>query len=514
MIYIDPPYNTGNKDFKYNDNFVDREDAYRHSKWLSFLHKRLLIAKRLLSEKGVIFISIDDNEQAQLKLLCDEIFDSNNFIDTIIWEKNDSPKMDSKLFSTKHDYILCYGKNILTLPIKPLIINSEEIVHYNKVDKDGNRYYIKPLRAMGGQGETREARPNLYYAMIAPDGTEVYPKRKDGTDGAWRWSKEKTLIEDERIEWTKGKKGYSPNFKIFAEKYSGRPPETIWYHHEVGSNRTSKSELNLILEETNLFNSPKPIALIKKIMKISGNKNSIVFDFFAGSGTTLHATILSNAEDRGSRQCILVTNNENNICEEVTYERNKRVIAGYTNAKGVQVPGLANNNLRYYKTGFVPSAKTEVNRRLLTSASTELLQIKEDCYIDITTLNGFDATKCGIYSNEKGKYLIVVYHSRQQNEVAEHLCDFIRSISDLSEKVRVYAFSPETETLAEDFYPVADKVNAVPLPDAIYNAYRATFKTLKLEKKVFSATSTESEDEHVAESESSSQSGLFEKEEE
>jgi adenine-specific DNA-methyltransferase len=205
-----------------------------------------------------------------------------------------------------------------------------------------------------------------------------------------------------------------------------------------------------------------------------------------------------NAEDGGNRQCILVTNNENNICEEVTYERNKRVIQGYTNAKGVAVAGLENNNLRYYKSEFVPSSKTEQNKRHLTQASTELLCIKEDCFTDLTENEGFNPSLCKILTNGFGKYLVVVYHSRQINTVCEELVQYIKGLNTV-EKVKLYAFSPEKETLLEDFYDVKDKVDAVPLPEAIYNAYRATFRTLKLDKKPMAVMQQDEEIEEVTE---------------
>jgi len=223
--------------------------------------------------------------------------------------------------------------------------------------------------------------------------------------------------------------------------------------------------------------------MLKYFIGLVPLKDSYILDFFAGSGTTLHATMQLNAEDGGNRQCILVTNNENNICEEVTYERNRRVILGYTNTKGEWANGFKNNNLRYYQVDFVDSAKTEVNRRKLTVLSTNLLQIKEECYLDITKAEGFDCSKCSIHSNEHGKYMVVIYHSRTQIETTELLSNWIASRTDLSEKVKIYAFGHETEIIVDDFYVVADKIDAVPLPDAIYNAYRATFRTLKLDKK-------------------------------
>ncbi|MBL0315056.1 MAG: hypothetical protein IPP69_04465 [Flavobacteriales bacterium] len=256
---------------------------------------------------------------------------------------------------------------------------------------------------------------------------------------------------------------------------------TIWYEKDFFTNKGSALFKEVI--PASKFQYPKPLALIKEILNALGSTNNNILDFFAGSGTTLHATIQLNAEDGGSRQCILVTNNENNICEEVTYERNKRVIQGYTNAKGVQVEGLTNNNLRYYKCDYVPSAKTEANRRKLTEASTDLLCIKEDCYNELTTEHRFNPKQCRLFSNERGKYMVVIYHSRQQQQVNEQVIEFVENLTDMTEKVRLYAFSPDAEVLLEEFYQVREKVKAVPLPDAIYNAYRTTFKSMGLGKR-------------------------------
>ena len=337
VIYIDPPYNTGNKDFIYNDSYVDTEDSYRHSKWLSFMSKRLKIAKRLLSEKGVIFISIDDNEQAQLKLLCDEVLGNNNFIGNVIWEKTDSPRMDVKGFTVRHDFILVYAKKDFILKrIKPQNIPE----HYNKIDDKGRKYYLKPLRLMGGHKSD-----SLYYGIEAPDGSIIYPKETNGDNGCWRWSKEKYNDEIERIEWIKGKKGWSANFRIYADNLTPTPVSTIWTFDMVGSTRTAKTELSSVIQQF-IFSYPKPSTLISFIFRIASDKSSLILDFFAGSGTTLHATMQLNSEDGGHRQCILVTNNENGICEQVTYERNKRVICGYTTPKGQYVEGLSGNSLQ------------------------------------------------------------------------------------------------------------------------------------------------------------------------
>ena len=201
-IYIDPPYTTGNEGWVYNDNVNDPkikkwlgevvgkegEDLTRHDKWRCMMYPRLKLLQKLLVNDGVIFISIDDTEYANLKLICDEIFGIRNFLADVIWEKSDSPRMDAKIFSARHDHTITYSKNIDALYLHRIHTN-EIPEHYNKVESDGRRYYLKPLRAMG-QNDAREARPNLYYAMNAPDGTQVFPIRTDGSDGNWRWSKQ------------------------------------------------------------------------------------------------------------------------------------------------------------------------------------------------------------------------------------------------------------------------------------------------------------------------------------
>ena len=271
------------------------------------------------------------------------------------------------------------------------------------------------------------------------------------------------------------------------------PPNLI--DNSVGVSTTEEAGKDLLdIFGKKVFDYPKPISLLKYLLSFRSdlNNSGIILDFFAGTGTTLHATMALNAEDGGNRQCILVTNNENKIAEEVTYERNKRVIQGYTNAKGEQVEGLKNNNLRYYQADFVPSERTEMNRRLLTARSTELLCIKENCFIDKTKDFGINEKQAKLFSNGLGKYMVVVYHTRNQEEVINQLSSIISGL-ETSEKVKVYAFSPEKEIIEDDFYKVADKITAVPLPDSIYNAYRATFRTLKLDKKETVSSTTNQE---------------------
>ncbi len=469
VIYIDPPYNTGNKDFAYYDDFcdeyrtipyVEREDAFRHSKWLSFMSKRLRIAKRLLSDKGVIFISIDDNEQANLKLLCDEVFGADSFTGNVIWEKTDSPRMDVKGFTVRHDYILVYQKSDFVLQ---RIMPDDIPEHYNKTDEEGRLYYLKPLRLMGGHKSE-----SLYYGIEAPDGTIVFPKETNGENGCWRWSQTKYYDEIKRIEWTKGKKGWSPNFRIYAENMTPTPASTIWPFETVGSTRTAKTELSNIIQQF-IFSYPKPSSLIKYIEKIASNPSSTILDFFAGSGTTLHATMQLNAEDGGHRQCILVTNNENGICEQVTYERNKRVIQGYTTPKGQQVEGLHDNNLRYYRTGFIPRERTQRNMRALVNAATDLLCIKEDLYEEKPLLGTLKLKpQLARYFSNGQKHMLVIY----REEVVTELVEAIKTLELGKSMLKIYIFSPGRYAFDDNFYEVQDKVQLVALPAAIYDVYQ------------------------------------------
>ena len=346
-IYIDPPYNTGNEGWVYNDNVNspeirdwlgkvvggETEDLSRHDKWLCMMYPRLVLLREMLREDGSFWMNLDDNEAHFAKILLDEIFGPRNFVANVIWEKSDSPKMDSQYFSLRHDHLLVFAKSIDHFRVNR-IFEENVASHYNKVDLDGRSYYLKPLRAMGGQGETRLARPNLYYPLIAPDGSEVFPRKKDGSDGAWRWSKEKVATEINRIEWIKSKNGWSPYFRIYSDTSSGRPPETIWKHEDVGSNRTSKAEINSLFPDKISFNTPKPTSLIIRILQIATNKEDLILDSFAGSGTTGHSVLLQNSKDNGQRKFILIEMDEN-IAKQITSIRLNRVINGYGQLEGL-----------------------------------------------------------------------------------------------------------------------------------------------------------------------------------
>lgn len=465
VIYIDPPYNTGNKDFVYNDSFVDREDGYRHSKWLSFMNKRLQIAKSLLSSGGVIFISIDDNEQAQLKLLCDETLGNNNFLGMITRATGTTTGQDTGSLGKACDYILVYSKQD-NYKIGGIPLSEKDLSRYSLKDKKGN-FSILQLRRTGGE-DRREDRPTMFFPIQAPDGSDVYPYGPTGYESRWRVGPQKVLqmLKDDLLYFKKDKNG---NWKVYYKFYSDnktKRPSNLWT--EVDGNKKAQIELKNVVPDVK-FETPKPLDLILKILQITSSKKSTVLDFFAGSGTTLHATMLLNAEDDGHRKCILVTNNENNICEEVTYERNKRVIQGYTTPKGEEVEGLHDNNLRYYRTTLLSRDKSVKNMRQLVRLATDMLCIKNDVYTE--------AEFCGkkinpniarYFDNGQGNRMLVIYEER----AIQLLVQLMAQTEDDGIKTMVYVFSPGADPYTDDFEDVAERVKLCALPSAIYEAYK------------------------------------------
>lgn len=341
-IFIDPPYNTGNEGWCYNDNVnspmmqqwlnenpVGIEDGLRHDKWCAMMWPRFRLLHELLCDRGSLWITLDDNEMHNARGILDAIFGAGNFLGVVAWEKADSPRMDADYFSTSHDYVIAYAKDKSLVRFQRL--GSEDDAppdHYNMEDDEGRKYYLKPLRAMGGQGETREARPKLYYAMKAPDGTDVFPRLQDGRDGAWRWSTTKVAKESQRIEWRQGKSGWTPYYRIYADSSAGRPPETIFYNEDVGSSRTAKAQIKEIFGGSATFETPKPLGLLERILAITTDQDSVVLDSFAGSGTTAHAVLSTNKHDGGDRKFILVECE--NYADSLTAERVRRVIGGYS----------------------------------------------------------------------------------------------------------------------------------------------------------------------------------------
>lgn len=333
LIYIDPPYNTGNKDFVYDDSFVDGNDTFRHSKWLSFMEKRLQIARNLLSEKGVIFISIDDNEQSALKMLCDNVFGNGNILANMVWKSKSGGANDSGQIVVDHEYIIAYSRDIGKVTIN-LDRESEVTTLYNLEDEIG-KYALERL-----DKQNLRYSDALNYDIVGPDGTvyKLQHKNPNNPNATWRWSKDTVQERYAELVFKNGHV-YTKNY----QKQDGQRPRSLLIDERFGRTRTGSTDLRKIID-TKIFSYPKPMNLIQYLATIASYNDSTVLDFFAGSGTTGHAVMKLNSEDGGNRKFILCTNNENNICRDVTYERIKRVIAKEDYKA----------SLKYFKVDYLP----------------------------------------------------------------------------------------------------------------------------------------------------------------
>lgn len=397
VIYIDPPYNTGKKDdFKYNDAFVVKEDTFRHSKWLSFMIERLKIAKNLLSEKGCIFISIDDNEMANLKLLCDEIFGYKNCLGIISNINNPKGRSDDKFIARAHEYILVYAKNSDFTTWFGFEPTEEIIVRYNKVDSNGKKYREIDLRKTG-ENDLREDRPNLFYYFYYNEKTKdffpssedknllgyikIMPLRADGKEGNWRWglNTAKKQINELIPKFMPARKIWGVMQKDFLENRDLVKPTSQWNFKDVNSERGSEVFINLGFDKK-AFPKPKPVGTILRCIQLCSHKSSIILDFFAGSGTTGQAVMELNQQDGGHRKFILCTNNENNICENVTYQRLKTVITGKRADGSSYSEGLP-ANLKYFKTDFVDKKSEDLSDELLEHIA-EMIELEHGIKID------------------------------------------------------------------------------------------------------------------------------------
>jgi len=462
VIYIDPPYNTGNKDFKYNDKFVDKEDGYRHSKWLSFMSKRLALAKNLMTESGTIFISIDDNEIAQLRLLCDDVFGEENFVMDIIWNSRKSVSSDA-IVSLNHNHTLLYTRNLALLreQVKKngkfkLPIDEDKFTNYDN-DSRGN-WVADPFEAAG-------VRKNLSYAIKNPNTGEIYYPVK-GRHWAVLEEEYFKLLKDGKIVFGKNGKGKPSRKRFLSEaKEKGLTPKSIW--DDVGTTTNGTQELEEIFGEK-VFNNPKPVSLIKRIVKLASHKKSVVLDFFAGTGTTGHAVLEMNKFDNGSRTFILCTNNEDNngdnrkICTDICYPRISKVINGYTSMNTQKVDGLG-GNLKYYKTDFVEAEQTDKNKRKLVDNCTEMLCIKENTFEKVK-----DAKKFKIFKNDK-LHLGIIFDD-------EYIDEFVKEAEKISGKIHVYVFSHDDSVPTKAFNIIKNKVILKPIPETILKVYRVVFK--------------------------------------
>ena len=453
------------------------------------MSKRLRLAYRLLKPNGVIFTSIDYHEQPSLQILCNEIFKESNFIANTTVKGNPRGRQSSQYFAQVDDSLLVYRKSPAT-ELQGLAISDETSKkRFNKIDSQGRPFEEWELRKRGADSRRIDS-PKLWYPIyynpnsdtlslerISSEDIEIMPKLSSGEDGRWRWGKEKFQREKSSLYARLTRSGYNVFERKYAESKSRQLAPTIWDFAEVNTELGTKL-LKEVLGSDVPFDYPKPIGLITTILKLFPNRYATVLDFFAGSGTTLHAVMSLNAEDGGKRTCILCTNNENGICENVTYERNKRVIEGYTKPNGEHVEGLHDNNLRYYRTDFVGRSRSTKNMRRLVLLSTDMLCIKENLYAEKKTFAGMPTFKNIYRYFEQGdKKMLVIYDERYVDEIVKMIAADTSSELKVEKvktdsKIKVYVFSPSEDPWEASFEPVNDKVELCALPQAIYNTYK------------------------------------------
>lgn len=446
LIYIDPPYNTGNKDFIFNDHYVDKEDSYRHSKWVSFMANRLRLAKNLLSRNGAIFISIDDDEQAQLKLLCDEIFGQDNFVANIIWQKKYTQSNDAKFFSDTHDFVVCYAKDIKKFKVGLLPRTVEQNDRYKNPDNDPlGPWMSQPLHAKSGRDREYSFTFENGVTWSPPPGT--FP----------RFSHERLqLAEKEGRMWFGANGTAVPRMKKYlTEMKDGVIPKTIWMYDEVGSNDEARRDLKKFLPD-NSFDNPKPVRLVKRIIELASSNDSIILDFFAGSGTTAQSVLEVNKEIAGSkRQFILCTNNENNngsnqhIATDICYPRVKNVLSQRKNT----------GSLKYYKTKFVNKVATDQDKRKFVLHLTEMLCLTENCFQEAV----FETNKYSIFESPT-QTTGIVYDE-------DYIEEFKEKLRSIRKPIVIYVFSYDNTYDEDDFKGVFGLIKVKPIPSVILNVY-------------------------------------------
>tara|TARA_B100000963_G_scaffold351522_1_gene363210 strand:- start:212 stop:2044 length:1833 start_codon:yes stop_codon:yes gene_type:complete len=513
LIYIDPPYNTGSDGFMYKDkrvldkfpdgDYVPKDHAFRHSYWLSFMSKRLELARDLLSESGKIVISIDDNELANLILLCSKVFGSSNQVSILPTIMNLKGNQDEFAFAGTHEYTVVFAKNIDKCSFNQFRIEDEELESW---DEDDIGFFKKGanIRATG-EADKRADRPEMFYPILVKDNeafsitslehsmlynkelkkfndshlTNIIDKyEKNGFEvilplsgdeyGRWRWAysekNKKRLKFDIIISHTKSGVSINKKQRPSLGDVPTKKPKSIFYK-PVYSSGNGTNQLKNILPG-NKFKAPKPVDLIKDLLSISSDKNSIVLDFFAGSATTLHACLELNNEG-ANIQNIICTNNEGNICQDVTYPRAEKVINGYKNLKGLEVAPLS-NSLKYYKTSFVgnnsiPSVNDKDKTELAQKAGC-LLSIAENTLDEVEHTSHFQFFKSN-YRNT------AIYFQEDLSE----LDAFVNKVEKLETPTTVYLFSWGNKSEFESMFDHIPNISIKTLPQPILEIYKKIY---------------------------------------
>lgn len=477
VIYIDPPYNTGSTDWRYNNDYVDKEDSFRHSKWISFMDKRLRMARNLLKENGVICVTIDDYEISRLLILMEEIFNEFNHLGTVPIRNNPAGRSTTKGISITHEYAIFFGKTEKSR-VGRLERNQKQIDRYKEEDSKGKFEWVNFRKP----GSMRSESPKMFYPIFIskdkirlpkiewndtkeewilkekPNKDEfvIYPIDDDGKERRWRWGIERFENEKEELSprFLKNKPHAYVKGRINDE---GVLPMTWWDKKEYSSTAYGTNLLKDIFAELQIFSYPKSLyAVIDSILVMSENKEAVVLDFFAGSGTTGHAVLELNKQDGGNRKFILCTNNENKIAEEVTYERLKRVIKGYKNKKGEKVAGLG-GNLSYYKTDLVDIEKlqriSDESKIKITYQAGEMIAIREN------TLNESDKNDWWqVFENEDKK--TAIYFKEDKAKLPE----LVKLLEQENKQTVLYIFGWGKNEYKNEYSTKNIKVEDIPEP--------------------------------------------------
>ena len=447
VIYIDPPYNTGNDDFKYNDKFVKREDTFRHSQWLSFMNKRLRLARHLLKDSGVLIVSIDDNELCQLKLLLDEIYGEDNFVALLPTIMNLKGNQDQFAFAGTHEYTLVYSKNKTRAASENRFKNIQQELdaESSEWEEDDIGWWKKGAGLkMTGINAPRDKQPSLYFPVyVRKDGNEISVEKKkdwdevlpltDGKEMSWRWSKKKFEKDSQDVIVV----GNSPNWTFYKKQrpeigeLPSKKPKSILYKPSYSTTNGATQIKNLFGEK--VFEYPKPVDLIKDLLALTTDNDSIILDFFAGSGTTGEAVLKLNKETNGKRQFLLVTNNDSEICEKITYPRIRKTIEGYKNASGQEFSGTSGNVL-YFKSQFVRKTLNSDDMKIrMSEYCADILKFKHETFDEIVN-------KSDIFSIFKNKTNVIgIYKGLDLQEIDE-MCVEMMKYEDLQKIAYVFTF--------------------------------------------------------------------------
>lgn len=483
VIYIDPPYNTGATAWRYNNDYVDGDDTFRHSKWLSFMEKRLRLSKKLLKDTGIIVVTIDDYEAATLTLLMNEIFGYENHLGTVVIRNNPQGRSTIKGFSVTHEYALFYGST-QAADVGRLPRTEKQLTRYPDKDEYGKGYVWENFRKTGSDS-LRKDRPKQFYPLVISKQSEVTIPEMTWNDEKSEWSFNDNLSENQEIVWPVDSKGNERVWKWGYERVIANPthikakvvngrvetyrrnypsegslPRTLWDLPKYAAGSHGTNLLTKMFGRSHVFDYPKSVFAVEDCIRVgSSEKNAVVLDFFAGSGTTGQAVLNLNAQDGGQRKFILCTNNENEIAEEVTYPRIKNVIDGYGKVEGIPA------SVRYFRTSLVGKQQTDDQTRIeLVARSTDMICLREDTFEPVIENKNYKVF------NGPRHYSAIVFEPDAINELKQKLDEL-----ESDEPVHIYVFSLSNDTYENDFADLERTHELRPIPESILEVYRRIF---------------------------------------